>query len=276
MSWCSSSTSPAAAPEPIGLKAQTVERIDAGQSATAQVVYDTTGKSGERRIRVVADPHQTIVETSEADNEAAAAVMVAPPPLPNLVALETNIGFNPAAPKAGRRGADYRHDPEQRRCRCHRRRRAVLRCDRQRQHAHRRNPGDQHHPNGASGVAQIAYSTAGAPANARFRSSSIRITSCARRTRTTTTPVSDARRAAAAHRQPGGPGDGHRLRPRRGHEPVYGGDLRHGAQRRDRSGGAGDGAVPRRDGRRLKPHRRAADARRHRAGQQRRGAPPTT
>ena len=88
------------AAEPIGLK-QTLERIDAGQSATAQVVYDTTGKSGERRIRVAVDPHQTIVETSEADNEAAAAVTVAPPPLPNLVALEQNIGFNPAAAKPG-------------------------------------------------------------------------------------------------------------------------------------------------------------------------------
>lgn len=86
--------------EPIGAK-QTLAIIEAGASAQAQVVYDTAGKRGERRIRVVVDPHAVIVESSEMDNEAVARISVAAASLPNLVASEQNIGFSNANPNYG-------------------------------------------------------------------------------------------------------------------------------------------------------------------------------
>jgi subtilase family serine protease len=86
--------------EPIDAK-QTITTIVAGASATAQVVYDTTGKAGERRIRVVADPHMVIPETSESDNEAVGVLRVASAPLPNLVVRPDTIGFSNANPGPG-------------------------------------------------------------------------------------------------------------------------------------------------------------------------------
>ncbi|GIV78085.1 MAG: hypothetical protein KatS3mg050_2479 [Litorilinea sp.] len=86
--------------EPIGAK-QTIARIPAGQSGTAQVVYETTGKAGDRRIRVVADPHATIAETDERDNEAVKVLRVLPPAMPNLVMRAENIGFKPVDPTTG-------------------------------------------------------------------------------------------------------------------------------------------------------------------------------
>ncbi len=86
--------------EPIDAK-QTITTIPPGGSATAQVTYDTTGKPGERRIRVVADPHMLIMETSESDNEAVGVLRVAAAPLPNLVVRPNTIGFSNAEPAPG-------------------------------------------------------------------------------------------------------------------------------------------------------------------------------
>ncbi len=85
---------------PIGEK-QTIARVPAGGSATTQVTYETEGKVGERKLQVLVDPHTTIPETSDADNIATQTLIVAPPPLPNLVMQENNIGFLPADPNAG-------------------------------------------------------------------------------------------------------------------------------------------------------------------------------
>ena len=86
--------------EPIGAK-QTIPAVLAGKSGIAQVIYDTVGKAGERRIRVVADPHMIIRETSESDNEAVTSLVVQPPALPNLVISENNIGFSATNPDMG-------------------------------------------------------------------------------------------------------------------------------------------------------------------------------
>ena len=52
-------------------------------------------------IRVVADPHMIIRETSESDNEAVTSLMVQPPALPNLVISGNNIGFSDDKPDMG-------------------------------------------------------------------------------------------------------------------------------------------------------------------------------
>ncbi len=88
------------AADPIGAK-QTIPAIAPGASADAQVVYDTTGKTGERRIRVVADPHGTVAETAENDNEAVAVLRIAAGPFPNLTARPENIGLSTANPAPG-------------------------------------------------------------------------------------------------------------------------------------------------------------------------------
>jgi subtilase family serine protease/subtilisin family serine protease len=81
------------AADPIGAK-QTIDRIEAGKSATTFVLYETAGKAGDRRIRVVADPHSTLPETVENDNEAVAVLRVAAAAIPNLVIRPDNIGFS--------------------------------------------------------------------------------------------------------------------------------------------------------------------------------------
>ena len=88
------------AADPIGAK-QTIAAIAPGANATAQVVYDTRGKVGERRIRVVADPHSTVAETAENDNEAVSVLRVAAGALPNLAVQPGNIGLSLAAPAPG-------------------------------------------------------------------------------------------------------------------------------------------------------------------------------
>ena len=85
---------------------QTIPNIAANGSAQFTVIYDTTDKSGDRRIRVTVDPEDQIFETDEADNEATKLLRVAsedaaPPDLPNLVLAGGNIKFEPASPKAG-------------------------------------------------------------------------------------------------------------------------------------------------------------------------------
>jgi subtilase family serine protease len=86
--------------EPIGAK-QTVATIATGGSATVSVLYDTAGKAGERRIRVVADPHQTIPEQAENDNEAVALLRVGGAQLPNVAISADNIGFSHVVAQPG-------------------------------------------------------------------------------------------------------------------------------------------------------------------------------
>ena len=92
-------------PAPIG-DLQVIPSIPSGSSGTVYVVYDTSGKEGERTIRVVADPNNLIAETDETDNQADATLTVAPPGAPpsdepNLVVTSSAISFEPASPQAG-------------------------------------------------------------------------------------------------------------------------------------------------------------------------------
>lgn len=91
-------------PQPIGAPAM-IPRMGAGSMATAQAIYDTTGKEGQRTIRVVVDPENQIAETNEQDNLAEATLTIGPSSkpseLPNLVITSDNISFNPASPQVG-------------------------------------------------------------------------------------------------------------------------------------------------------------------------------
>lgn len=80
---------------------QVIDTIPAGGSGTAQVLYDSSGQSGERRIEVNVDPNNFIPETSEDDNAAVGLVTVAPPPAPNLMVLAGNLKFTPSEPTQG-------------------------------------------------------------------------------------------------------------------------------------------------------------------------------
>lgn len=82
--------------QPIGA-GQTIERIPAGGSATAQVVYETTDRAGERKVKVTVDPHALVRESNETDNTATRALLVAALPAPNLTIPAENIGFAPTA-----------------------------------------------------------------------------------------------------------------------------------------------------------------------------------
>ncbi|MFZ1755762.1 MAG: CARDB domain-containing protein [Caldilineaceae bacterium] len=90
--------------QPIGTS-QTIETIPAGGSGTAQVVYETGdkagGKTGERKIEVVADRNNLIAETKENDNSAQAKFTIGVAALPNLVIKSDNIGFSPDVPASG-------------------------------------------------------------------------------------------------------------------------------------------------------------------------------
>src|SRR5690606_8927868 len=89
-----------AAPVLIG-KQRLIDSLAPEESAAVQVTYDTTGKAGDRAIRVTLDPDNTIAESDEQDNQALATMTIAPPPAPNLVLTESNVRFSPAAPVAG-------------------------------------------------------------------------------------------------------------------------------------------------------------------------------
>jgi uncharacterized repeat protein (TIGR01451 family) len=82
-------------------KQQIIDTIPAGDTATAQVVYDTTNKSGSRQIQVTVDPNDTIAESDETDNVATAALEVAAPPAPNLVVTSDSLAFDPSSPTVG-------------------------------------------------------------------------------------------------------------------------------------------------------------------------------
>lgn len=87
-------------PSPIG-QPQTIEAIVAGGSGVAQIVYDSTGMSGDRKIRVVADPNNFIAETRETDNNATKTLSLVPESAPNLVMSSSNLIFTPSEPTEG-------------------------------------------------------------------------------------------------------------------------------------------------------------------------------
>jgi subtilase family serine protease len=85
---------------------QVINGISAGGAGMIQVPYDTTGKEGDRTIRVIVDPANLIPETSETDNQADATLTVGPPSsnpgvLPNLTITNTDITISPTMPTAG-------------------------------------------------------------------------------------------------------------------------------------------------------------------------------
>lgn len=88
------------APVPIG-QPQTIESILAGGSSTAQIVYDTTDMHGDRKIRIVADPNNFILETKESDNDATKTLSLVPEAAPNLVMASSNLIFTPGEPTEG-------------------------------------------------------------------------------------------------------------------------------------------------------------------------------
>ncbi len=63
----------------------------------AQVAYPTANLSGDRKLRVTADPQNFIAEASETDNEATVTLPIAPAPIANLVMASANIGFASAS-----------------------------------------------------------------------------------------------------------------------------------------------------------------------------------
>ena len=87
---------------PIGQQ-QSIDLIPAGGSAVAQVLYNTSGRSGDRKIEVIADPHNFIPELKETDNDAKSTLTIAPLAAPNLVIQGGNIGFSNSNPVEGDR-----------------------------------------------------------------------------------------------------------------------------------------------------------------------------
>lgn len=85
---------------PIG-EQQTIASIPAGGSGIAEVTYDTSDKAGDRKIKIVVDPHNFVAESKETDNRSEETLTVAMPPTPNLVVQAGNIGFSPALPVDG-------------------------------------------------------------------------------------------------------------------------------------------------------------------------------
>lgn len=91
---------------PIG-EQQTIAAIPAGGSGIAEVSYETSGKDGDRKIKVVVDPHNFVAEAKETDNTSEETLKVALPPTPNLAVQAGNIGFSPADPVEGEAIAIY-------------------------------------------------------------------------------------------------------------------------------------------------------------------------
>jgi len=87
-------------PVPIG-EAQELDRIPVGGSGVVTVKYTIPDAAGTYKVRVVADPGNFIAETDEIDNKGTRSLEVASAPMPNLVALSENIGFNPPTTSAG-------------------------------------------------------------------------------------------------------------------------------------------------------------------------------
>ena len=87
-------------PVPIG-EAQELDRIAVGGSGVVTVKFSIPEASGTYKVRVVADPGNFIAETDEIDNKGTRSLEVEAAPMPNLVTLSENIGFNPPTASAG-------------------------------------------------------------------------------------------------------------------------------------------------------------------------------
>ena len=87
-------------PVPIG-EAQELDRIPIGGSGVVTVKFTIPEAAGTYKVRVVADPGNFIAETNEIDNKGTRSLEVDAAPMPNLVALSENIGFNPPTTSAG-------------------------------------------------------------------------------------------------------------------------------------------------------------------------------
>ncbi|MBV7339679.1 hypothetical protein KFU94_67995 [Chloroflexi bacterium TSY] len=85
---------------PIGTN-QIIVEIPVGGSSTVEIGYSTVGLFGDRKIQVIADRNNLLVESSEKDNVAKATLTVGLPTIPNLVMLSSNIGFDPVTPNPG-------------------------------------------------------------------------------------------------------------------------------------------------------------------------------
>ena len=85
---------------PIG-PSQLIAGIPAGSSGIAESIFNSKGKAGERKIRVVADRSNLISESDEEDNQAEATITINPPEIPNLVIESRNVGFHPSRPVDG-------------------------------------------------------------------------------------------------------------------------------------------------------------------------------
>ena len=83
-------TTDSALSEPIG-DPQIIDVLAPGESSTIEVTYDTSGKSGSRKITVSADPQNAIAELDEDDNDATATLELTSPPLPELTVSSTNV-----------------------------------------------------------------------------------------------------------------------------------------------------------------------------------------
>ncbi len=92
-------------PEAVGNE-QTIPTIAAGGSAVISTTFDTTDKSGERRIQVVLDPANSVEESNEEDNQLVKTLRVLseeerPEPQPNLVVKPAGLLFDPITPTVG-------------------------------------------------------------------------------------------------------------------------------------------------------------------------------
>jgi subtilase family serine protease len=87
-------------PQLVG-KQRLIDALQPGEEATVQVMFDTTDKAGDRTLRMVVDPLNTVAESDESDNNAITVLTIAPPPAPNLVVDEEKVRFNPMAPSDG-------------------------------------------------------------------------------------------------------------------------------------------------------------------------------
>ncbi len=90
----------------IGLP-QGIETIAPGDSAEVQVSYNTQdvrslrNELDARKIKVVADPNNLILEANESDNEATKELSIAAVAASNLVVYADNIGTHPVSPVVG-------------------------------------------------------------------------------------------------------------------------------------------------------------------------------
>ena len=85
---------------PIG-QPQVIDSIPAGGSAAAQVILDSSGRTGDQKVTVVVDPNNFVSETKESDNSTSKTLKMQSEPIPNLNVSSSNVTTIPAAPQLG-------------------------------------------------------------------------------------------------------------------------------------------------------------------------------